>query len=137
MDRGRTALKRGRRLALAAAAALLLMLGLWHARPVLVWHITVAPDLRIAPRADRMSVPTLTDFPRLPPDWTRFAADGISVQAPVAGDRVPLCDPCAKTCAVELARGRLTLFDSSLPDRYDAALLQFAPSAGDISMFGS
>jgi hypothetical protein len=133
----RSAAKPRRRLALAAAGALLVAAALWHARPVLVWHITVAPELRVSPRADRLHVPTLEDFPEVPADWGRFELAGFSLRAPIREDRAQACAPCAKTCALELSRGRLTLFDSSLPESYDAALAQFAPSADDVSIFRS
>ncbi len=136
-------------------AALLLafaLLGavLWHARPVLVWHLTVRPEVERLGRTDRIHLDTerLRAIPD--PGWPRLQAGRIQLLAPLRAGQEEACRRCREGCSLELGQGelgrgvlgqgelgqgRLALIDSALPQRYAQALATFAPSADDVSIW--
>ena len=126
-------------------AALLLafaLLGavLWHARPVLVWHLTVRPEVERLGRTDRIHLDTerLRAIPD--PGWPRLQAGRIQLLAPLRAGQEADCRRCREGCSLELGQGelgqgKLALIDSALPQRYAQALATFAPSAEDVSIW--
>lgn len=124
------------------AAALLALgvvgLSLWHARPVLVWHLTAAPEIERMGRAHRLRVETDAQLPAPERGWPRVRVGRIDLRAPLGAGQSELCQACADGCRLELEQGSgwLALFDSDLP-HYRQALATFAPSADDVSIWRS
>lgn len=124
------------RVAAGILALGVLAAGLWHARPVLVWHLTVAPEIEHMGRGDRVRLYTDALLPAPDLAWPRLHVGRISLRAPLAGGQFELCRGCADGCHLELGEGggRLAFFDSALPP-YPRAVATFAPSADDVSIW--
>ena len=124
------------RIAAGLLALVVLGLGLWHARPVLVWHFTVAPEIERMGRSNRVQLGTDLELPAADPGWPRLRTGHLDLRAPLAAGQLDLCAGCADGCRLELRDGSgwLAIFDSKLPP-YPDALNTFAPSADDVSLW--
>jgi hypothetical protein len=113
-------------------------LALWHARPVLVWHLTAAPEIERMGRSHRLRIATDAALPTPERSWPRLRVGRIDLRAPLGAGQSERCRACADGCRLELAQGSgwLALFDSDLPP-YAQALATFAPSADDVSIWRS
>jgi hypothetical protein len=116
------------------AGAALLGAALWLARPVLIWHLALRPEIERAGRMHRVLVPTLQTLRAPDARWTRLEAGALALRAPLLPGQQDACRLCAQQCVLAVEGGRLTLFDSALPASFDAAVAEFAPSAEDISI---
>ncbi len=122
------------------AAAVLVALtalgaGLWHARPVLVWHLTVHPEIERLGRSDRIHLDTDSLQASPDPAWPRLTAGRLALRAPLVGGQEEGCRSCPNGCSLELGLGRLAVIDSALPTGFEQALATFAPSAEDVSLW--
>lgn len=123
------------RIAAGLLAACVLSLGLWHARPVLVWHLTVAPEIERMGRSERVQLDTERALPAPDPGWPRLRAGRLDLRAPIAREQLGLCGGCAGGCRLKLGDGGwLALFDSPL-EPYQRSVNTFAPSSEDLSLW--
>lgn len=117
--------------ALAASAAQL--------RPVLIYHLTLVPDLEDRGIADSIDSPTIDRFDAVPADWPRLAVANFELRAPIveASGEPDACRACGDGCRLRLASGTLGIFDDvpieTLLDAFD----RFAPSGADIGPWRS
>lgn len=116
-------------LALAALGA-----GLWHARPVLVWHLTVLPEIERLGRTDRVHLDTARELPRPGAGWTRLRVGTVTLHAPLRPGQALACRACARGCTLWLDEGKVSLIEGALPPWADA-LATYAPSANDVSIW--
>ena len=117
--------------------ATLLGLALWHARPVIIWHVRMQSALEPLEHASRLHVETLKEFPPAPEGWTVLEVGGLLVRAPIRADQRGSCGSCATGCRLLLEDGKLTIFDTQPPGDFQEALAAFAPDSDDISIFRS
>jgi hypothetical protein len=123
------------RIAAGLLAVCVLGLGLWHARPVLVWHLTVAPEIERIGRSERVQLDTARALPTPDPAWPRLRAGRLALRAPIATGQLELCESCADGCRLELGDGGwLALFDSKL-EPYRRSVNTFAPTFEDLSLW--
>jgi hypothetical protein len=122
-------------------AALLLALaclgaGLWQARPVLVWHLTAAPEIERMGRSERVHVPTELELPDPDPAWARVRVGRLDLRAPLRAGEEESCRSCSGDCrlALEPQGGWLVLFEGDLAS-HEWAVVTFAPSAEDVSLW--
>lgn len=116
----------------------LVLVGLWQALPVALWHGRFASKLAAEGDAERLHAMRWTSLPRPSPAWAELVAGTIALRAPLAAEALPACGRCATTCRLPLDnRGTLAVLDDQPPGSYDEALDRFAPDAGDISLLRS
>jgi len=116
----------------------LVLVGLWHALPVVLWHGRFASKLAAEGGAERLHAVRWTSLPRPSPAWAELFAGTIALRAPLAAEALPACGRCATACRLPLDnRGTLAVLDEEAPASYDEALDRFAPDAGDISLLRS
>jgi hypothetical protein len=125
------------RLAWSGAVALVLV-GLWHALPVILWHGRFASQLAAEGDPERLHAKRWASLRRPSPAWAELFAGTIALRAPLAAEALPACGRCATACRLPLDnRGTLAVLDELPPASYDEALDHFAPDAGDISLLRS
>jgi hypothetical protein len=114
----------------------LLGLGLWQVRPVLVWHLTVAPEIERMGRSHRVDVETQRLLPAPDPGWPRLRTGRLDLRAPLDARELGRCADCGDGCRLELrdASGWLAVFEGGLRP-YPASVHSFAPSSDDISLW--
>lgn len=124
------------RIAAGLVALGILAVGLWQARPVLVWHLTVAPEIERLGLSDRLHPSTETGLPAPDPGWPRLRVGRLDLRAPLAAEQLGRCGSCAQGCRLELEGGSgwLAIFNSGLPG-HARAVATFAPSALDVSIW--
>ena len=123
------------RIAAGLLAVCVLGLGLWHARPLLVWHLTVAPEIERMGRSERVQLETDRALPAPDPGWLRLRAGRLDLRAPIAAGQLGLCGDCGDGCRLKLGNGGwLALFDSKL-EPYPHSVNTFAPSSDDLSLW--
>jgi len=120
---------------LATLAAGLLGAALWQARPVLVWHLTVLPEIETRGRQARLQVRTRTSLPAPSPGWPELRFGQLSLRAPILPGQAEACSRCAEGCALELSRGRLVFIPDQHPMGYDAAAATYGPAPIDVSLW--
>ena len=128
---------KAKRVSALVLGAALLGLALWHARPVIIWHVRMQSALEPLEHASRLHVETLKVFPPVPEAWTILEVGGLRVRAPIRADQKGSCGGCAAGCRLLLEDGKLTIFDSQPPGDFQEALAAFAPDSDDISIFRS
>lgn len=122
-------------------AALLLALatlgaGLWYARPVLIWHLSAAPQIESMGRSERVHLRTERELPAPDPAWARVRVGRLDLRAPLAEGQLASCASCGRDCrlALDHTGGWLALFQGDLPS-HEAARIAFAPSGDDVSIW--
>jgi len=113
---------------------------LWQLRPVILWRVTVRPELRALGLEERLRVPTEVRFPEAPAGWARMGVGHLSFRAPLG--REPRLDPgvcaaCRDGCALPLEHGRLTVFSGTGPADFEATRDRLAADAGDLGLLRS
>lgn len=119
--------------ALALVAILVVPLA-YHARPVLVWQLEVAPALRAERSADRLHVRTLESFPGAPAGWRTLSVANLRLRAPIPSGQRAACAFCSHRCVLQIEGGTLAVFADPPDEAYPEALALFAPDADDISL---
>jgi len=121
--------------ALPLLAALVMLL--LHVRPLLVWHFTLRPQVDERGRQDRIQVSIETDLPAADAAWPRIAVGRMTLLAPLAVGQVERCGECDGSCLLILEEGQLAIIGGHLPNSYEVAVLQYAPSERDLSILRS
>lgn len=111
-----------------AAAALAL---LYQARPILVYHASVAPLVAVNPAAE---AGVLTEI-ATPPGWSTVRVANLSIAAPLEPSGAARCASCASHCVLPTGDGTLAIFDSVPPETLDEALDGLAPRVDDLSLW--
>ena len=119
-------------------AVILALLALWHASPVLLWHLRFADELGREPHGERLEAEVRDALPAAPPGWTELHVEGLTIRAPLRGDQHARCALCDVRCVLALdGAGTLAIFDGPPDESYGEALDRFAPDEGDVSLLRS
>ena len=121
--------------ALPLLAALVMLL--LHVRPLLVWHFTLRPQIDERGAQDRIQASIETDLPAADAGWPRISVGRMTLLAPLAAGQIERCGECDGSCLLMLAEGQLAIIGGNLPASYEFAVLEHAPSEGDLSILRS
>jgi hypothetical protein len=123
---------------IGAGVVALLLVGLWHALPVLLWHGRFASQLASDGDAKRLTSERWASLPLPSPAWAELFAGTVALRAPLAAEALAACGRCATSCRLPLDNGgTLALLDEAPPVGYSEALDAFAPDSRDISLWRS
>lgn len=112
----------------------------WQLRPLILWRVTVRPELVALGLGERLSVPTEIRFPEVPASWTRMEVGGLSFRAPLGpASRVDpgVCAACRDGCTLPLEAGRLTVFSGTGPENFEETRDLLAADASDLRLLRS
>ena len=110
---------------------------LFQARPLLVFHFSVRPEIEGGRVSRALEVPTEYLPSTSLPGWTEIVVGDTSLVAPVVDDPKEIQRQCAKNCILQLERGQLAFLAGAAPGSFDTAKLEFAPSSDDLSFWRS
>jgi hypothetical protein len=122
---------------LLGLAALALAICALHLRPLILWSLQIAPELRGADNAERLYVPRVVSFPVPASSWVVLRVGDLSLKAAIPLDERGACEYCAEHCLIPLERGKLAILPERAPESYRDALDTFGPDERDLSPFRS
>ena len=109
-------------------------------RPLLVYHLTVAPDLKKRGLARSLEARVLEQFGAPGADWPRLEAANFELRAPILTVGTvddAHCRACTSHCLLRIAGGTLGVFRDSPEESLDDALDRFAPRGSEIRAWQS
>jgi len=127
----------GVRLGLLAALAALVGMAMQF-RPVLIYHLTLVPELEAMGLAGSIDAPTFDRFDTPPDDWPHLVAANFQLRAPILGvDDGNPCHACGTECLLKVAGGTLGIFGAPPDENLADALDRFASRGSDIGVWRS
>ncbi len=104
-----------------------------HLRPLMVWKLQLEPSLSAEPRADRLVVETLREFPAAPETWPRLRAGPLTLRLPLLQDEASACEACRESCVLQFASGTVAVLGERAPATVTEARTNFTPDPQDLS----
>jgi hypothetical protein len=110
---------------------------LWHALPLLAWHVWMQPRLAALPNAHRLRVVEHTEFAPPDPDWTTQRFADVLLVAPFVADDAGGCGDADGLCTRAIPDGSLSI-TRNLPAESHAEMVDLrAPDERDVSIWRS
>jgi hypothetical protein len=119
------------------ALALVVGLLLFHGRPLLVFHFTVRPEIEAGDMRHTLEMQTEYLDADSTAGWSEIVAGDTSLNAPLIDGQQESRGQCVENCILQLERGQVAFLSGPAPGTFEAAKLEFAPSARDLSFWRS
>jgi hypothetical protein len=127
-----------RAISLVLVAVLAVLAGLAaQLRPLLIYHLTLVPDLE-ARGLDSIDSPTFDRFASPPDAWPLLVSANFQLRAPILAMGVgDSCAMCGVKCRLDMGDGTLGVFARAPAESLSDAFDSFAPRSSDMSPWRS